>query len=294
MHNNSEQTKVRTFELDKFIEVAGVKIRYRERMGEASPILFLHGITESLEFWALQLEAGIGDHRLIALDLPGHGLSDDGEQPYDPDKFVRFMVAFADALSIDRFYSVGNSLGGGIIIRLAGLLPGRVMGIVLADSAFIGKNVFLPFRLMTLPVIGELLTKPGPSGVKQQLSAIVYDQASITPALREVVERNTYRVGGAKAFLHSLRATATLGGLVDSVWRQSLAILKSLDIPVLFIHGKQDVVLPAKDSVAAAALTPKATIVLFDDCGHTPQIEKPSAFNAELTRFVAAGRITVS
>jgi pimeloyl-ACP methyl ester carboxylesterase len=124
MHNNTEQTKVQNFELDKFIEVAGVKIRYRERMGEAPPILFLHGITESLEFWALQLEAGIGDHRLIALDLPGHGLSDDGEQPYDPDKFARFMVAFADALSIDRFYSVGNSLGGGIIIRLAGLLPG--------------------------------------------------------------------------------------------------------------------------------------------------------------------------
>ena len=59
-------------------------------------------------------------------------------------------------------------------------------------------------------------------------------------------------------------------------------------MPVLFIHGKQDVVLPAKDSVAAAALTPKARIVLFDDCGHTPQIEKPSAFNAELTRFFAA------
>jgi pimeloyl-ACP methyl ester carboxylesterase len=294
MHNNSGQTKVRNFELDKFIEVAGVKIRYRERMGEAPPILFLHGITESLEFWAQQLEVGIGDHRLIALDLPGHGLSDDGEQPYDPDKFARFMVAFADALSIGRFYSVGNSLGGGVIIRLAGLLPGRVMGIVLANSAFIGKNVFLPFRLMTLPVIGELLTKPGPNGVKQQLSAIVYDQASITPALREVVERNTYRVGGAKAFLRSLRATATLGGLVDSVWKQSHAILKSLDIPVLFIHGKQDVVLPAKDSVAAAALTPKATIVLFDDCGHTPRIEKPSAFNAELTRFVAAGRIIVS
>ncbi|MGC2778486.1 MAG: alpha/beta fold hydrolase [Bradyrhizobium sp.] len=120
------------------------------------------------------------------------------------------------------------------------------------------------------------------------------DQASITPALREVVERNTYRVGGAKALLQSLRATATLAGLADSVWRRSHAILKSLDTPVLFIHGKQDVVLPAKDSVAAAALTPKATIVLFDDCGHTPQIEKPSAFNAELTRFVAACRMTVS
>ena len=75
MSDNSEQTKVRNFELDKFIEVAGVKIRYRERIGEAPPILFLHGITESLEFWALQLEAGIGDHRLIALDLPGHGKS---------------------------------------------------------------------------------------------------------------------------------------------------------------------------------------------------------------------------
>ncbi|GLH80179.1 acetoin dehydrogenase [Bradyrhizobium sp. SSBR45G] len=279
---------MQTFEQDKFIDVAGVRIRYRERPGEAPPIIFLHGITESLEFWTLQLEAGIGDHRLIALDLPGHGLSDDGEQPYDADKFAHFMVAFADALSIGRFYSVGNSLGGGITIRLAGLLPSRVMGIVLADSAFIGKNVFFPFRLMTLPVIGELLTKPGPNAVKQQLSAIVYDQASITPALRKVVERNTYRVGGAKAFLRSLRATATLSGIVESVYRQSHAILKSLDMPVLFIHGKQDVVLPAKDSVAAAALTPRARIVLLDDCGHTPQLEKPSSFNAELTRFVAA------
>ena len=280
---------MQSFELDKFVEVAGVKVRYRERMGEAVPIFFVHGATQSLEFWAQQLAAGIGEHRLVALDLPGHGLSDDGEQPYDPDKLARFMVAFADALSIGRFYSVGNSLGGGITIRLAGLLPDRVIGIVLANSAFIGKNLFLPFRLMTLPVIGELLTKPGPSAVKQQLSAIVYDQASITPALREVVARNTYRVGGAKVFLRSLRATATLAGMVKSVYGQSHAILKSLDMPVLFLHGKQDVVMPAKDSVAAAAMTPKARIVLFDDCGHTPQIEKPSAFNAELTGFVAAG-----
>ena len=82
MGDHSGQTKVQSFELDKFIEVAGVKIRYRERTGRLVADFLLPGITESLEFWALQLEAGIGDHRLVALDLPGHGLSDDGEQPY--------------------------------------------------------------------------------------------------------------------------------------------------------------------------------------------------------------------
>ena len=74
---------MQNFELDKFVEVAGVKIRYRERMGEAPPIFF-HGITESLEFWAQQLEAGIDDHRLLLWTCPAMACPTTASNPMIP------------------------------------------------------------------------------------------------------------------------------------------------------------------------------------------------------------------
>lgn len=273
---------------DKFIEVGGTTIRYRERTGDGTPILFIHGISESLEFWDRQLDAGIGNHRLIALDLPGHGLSGLGDQPYDLEKFAALVPEFADALGIGRFFCVGNSLGGAISVRVANLAPERVAGIVLANSAALGREVFLPFRIMTLPIHGELMTKPGKTGIEQQLKAIFHRSNVITDDIRKTVERNLAKAGGQKAFLATLRMLTGFSSQRREVWERTRTLLGTLSVPVLIIHGKQDAVLPAGHSIDAQAVTPNSKLVLLDDCGHTPQIEHSEVFNRTLCEFVAA------
>jgi 2-hydroxy-6-oxonona-2,4-dienedioate hydrolase len=272
--------------IDRMAVVDDVEIRYVDTGGEGIPLFLCSGIGGSLELWSRQLDALGGAHRLIAWDYPGHGLSDIGRQPYDPDSYAAFALALLDVLGLERVIVVGNSLGGTIALRLIGLAPDRIAGLVLVAPAMLGPEVFLPFRLMSLPLLGELMTKPGKQSVEHQLAALFHDPAAVTEDLRAVVWRNVHRPGAARALLGSLRRTLSITGVRRSCWRKSLDLLERAACPVLMVHGRQDVVLPFRASEQHAALVRNGRLALLDDCGHTPQFERPEHFNELLTTFV--------
>ena len=203
----------------------------------------------------------------------------------DWDSYAAWLLAFADALGVDGFIAAGNSMGGALSLRVAGLAPGRVKGVLLANAAGMGREVFGAFRLMTLPLLGEVMNKPGEKAVDMALSAMVKDQSCVSPDLKAALLRNQVKQGGATAFLATMRACTTVFGQRASVWGASLRLLSTLDVPMLILHGRQDVVLPLKHSEAAAGLARRAKLIVLEDCGHTPQIEKPQAFNDALTAF---------
>lgn len=271
---------------DQTINVDGVNIRYRDSGGPGMPVLLSHGIGGSLELWNPQLE-GIGDRlRVIAWDMPGHGLSDLGPQPNDPDTFARIAWRFANALGIDRLVAGGNSMGGAVSVRMAGLAPQRVAALVLADAASLEGGIFPPFRLMVLPLLGELMTKPNEAGVDRQMQAIFHKSFVPSDELRQVIIRNTFKPGGEKAFLATLRRMSGFRGQNPDMCAHSLKVLRGIKVPVLFVHGRQDVVIPLQHSVSAHAVTPNARLLVLEDCGHTPQLEKPEAFNQALLKLV--------
>jgi pimeloyl-ACP methyl ester carboxylesterase len=286
-HDQGPALRERAALTDLWVSVDGLAIRYVDTGGEGVPILLSSGIGGSLELWSAQLQA-LGDSlRLIAWDYPGHGLSDMGRRPMDPDDYAAFALALMDALGLDRVVAVGNSLGGAIALRMAGLAPHRIAGLVLASPAMMGPEVFLPFRLMSLPGLGELMTRPGALAVKQQLAALFHDPAVASDDLRQIVWRNVHRPGAARALLATLRQTLTLAGVRKAYWAKSLDLLKSTSCQVLLVHGKADVVLPFRQSVDNLALLRRGNLRLIDRCGHTPQIENAALFNELLTTFVA-------
>jgi pimeloyl-ACP methyl ester carboxylesterase len=269
------------------IEVDGTTIRYHDSGGPGLPVLLSHGIGGSLELWSRQLEALGPRLRLIAWDYPGHGLSGDGDQPYDIPKFARFAWRLADALGHARMLLVGNSLGAAISVHMAALAPQRCAGLLLANAAGLGKEVLMPFRLMSLRGLGELMAKPGAASVQRQIAAIVRDPACVDPALRQAIARNDARPGGSQAFLATLRSLTGLGGQRREIVDTMHAMLRGVRCPALFVHGQHDVVLPAAHSMAAQAATLGSRLVVMD-CGHTPQLERPAEFNALLEQLAAA------
>lgn len=273
--------------IDKWVTVGGLQIRYVDTGGEGIPILLCSGIGGSLELWSRQLEA-LGDGlRLIAWDYPGHGLSNTGDGIHDPDSLAAFALDLMDALGLQRVVVVGNSLGGAIALRMAGLAPDRVAGMVLASPAMTGPEVFLPFRLMTLPLLGEVMTRPGKLAVEQQIAALFHDPAVATDELRRVIWRNVHKDGASRALLATLRKTLRVGGVRKSYWLRSRDLLRASTCPILFIHGKQDVVLPFQQSVDGWSLASRSKVKLLEGCGHTPQIECAEAFNEALAAFVS-------
>ncbi len=272
---------------DQFITVNGLQIRYRDTGGAGLPILLTHGIGGSLELWQPQLDALGKTHRLIAWDVPNHGLSGLTGKAEDWNSYAAWYLAFADALGLAQFIAAGNSMGGALSLRLAGLAPARVRGVVLANAASLGREVFPVFRIMTLPILGEVMNKPSAKGVDMALSAIVKDKSCVSADLRAAMLRNQFKTGGAAAFVATLRATTNLFGQRADVWQESHSLLAELGVPMLVLHGRQDAVLPLKHSEAAAKLARHAQLVVLENCGHTPQIEKPAEFNAALVAFAA-------
>ncbi len=270
---------------DLYIEVAGCRVRYHDSGSGKLPLLFIHGVGESLEFWVHQEPLAGDTYRIIVIDLPGHGLSSSGEQPYDPAKFSAFCWEFLDAISIDKVGLIGNSMGGGIAILMANAQPSRVEKLLLANAATIGRESPVPFRLMTVPVLGELMARPGKQGVNQQLKAIFHDPEVINQTIRSVVTRNVMNPERARDFLATLRGMTDFGGQRQSVVDSAVFALKKMDRPVLFLHGRQDSVIPCQHSVTAQSWVSNAKLEIFEECGHTPQFEKPDLFNEVMTHF---------
>ena len=273
---------------DQYLDVAGCRTRYRDSGGTGVVTLFIGGIGASLETWAAQEVLAGADLRVVTVDLPGHGLSAMGDQPYDPEKFASFGWQFLDAIGVRDAVLVGNSMGGGIAIRMAALQPQRALKLLIADAATMSRSAPLPFRLMTLPVLGALMTKPSKAGVEQQLKALFFDPATVTDEIRAIVTRNVMSAERQKAFRSTLCLMTDIGGQRQSGVDRTQAALKSLSMPMVFLHGRQDAVVPLQHSVEAQNMTKNARLVVLENCGHTPQIEKPAEFNTELIKLLSA------
>jgi pimeloyl-ACP methyl ester carboxylesterase len=262
------------------------KVRCIDTGGPGPAVLLTHGISESLEFWHPQIEALGKTMRLVAWDMPGHGESDIPAAAMDLQAVARIAWLLLDRLGIESAHLVGNSLGAAMSLRMLGQQPARTRSLLLANSATLGPDVFGAFKAMTLPVLGELMNKPSAKAVEMQIKAIVHRAEAITPTVRAAIERNIYRPGGAAYFLATLRLMTGLRGQREDVWKESHQLLRQVKVPTLVLHGKQDVVLPVKHSEQAHAMVAGSELQVWNDCGHTPQLEHPAAFNTCLTTLV--------
>jgi pimeloyl-ACP methyl ester carboxylesterase len=169
---------------------------------------------------------------------------------------------------------------------MAGEQPDRAIKLGLLNAATLGQETVMPFRLMTLPVLGEIMTRPGKISIEQQINGIFYQSDDISERTREIITRNVMRPGASKAFLTVLRNMTTLGGQTQSLVARSLDILSNTQLPVLFIHGRQDAVLPLIHSEQAHQRTTHSSLLILEECGHTPQLEQPQAVATALQELV--------
>ena len=122
---------------DQFFDSAGVRIRYVEQ-GSGAPIVLMHGYTGTLDrhFIANGVFANLAkDHRVIAMDLRGHGKSG---KPHTPGAYgqemARDVVRLLDHLKIPRAHVAGYSLGAMIAAKVAALNPDRLISVVFIAS----------------------------------------------------------------------------------------------------------------------------------------------------------------
>ncbi len=276
------------FPQDHYAEVHGLQLRFWTE-GRGRDVLFLHGLGGCLEDWTGAFEQLCGDFRLWALELPGSGRSDKPTRGYSVDLFVRIVVGFLDLHGIEQMHIVGVSMGGGIGLALAVLLPSRVGRLVLVNSALLGRRLHPFLHLCTVPVLGELLLRPTPKVVERYIGWCVGDHES-APAEWVSIHRELAMLPGAKqAFLAMLRSANGVFGTKKRELEPILSGLPRLSAETLIICGKKDRFIPIRYSRRAARRIPHARLVVFPNCGHVPHVECPGRFYSLVATFLAGG-----
>jgi len=275
-----------------YVTVRDARIRYHETGDpEAPPVVLLHGIGRSLEDWSAQHDLLSADHRVIAIDMPGFGLSQRHPESTTLGSLSAGVWATLTALGEKRpAHLMGNSLGGAVSMRMLVDDPARVSTLTLVNSAGFGIEVAAFLRVLAVPGLGRRLMRRFDRRAAWRVErALFVDRALVTDERVDFDLRVAARPEYAAVFLEAARSVGGLRGVRAALRTALLAEVARYPRPMLLVWGDRDLILPAKHLAAARAAFPEAQWRLFADCGHMPQIERADEFAALALGFLATG-----
>jgi 4,5:9,10-diseco-3-hydroxy-5,9,17-trioxoandrosta-1(10),2-diene-4-oate hydrolase len=274
---------------DRFIKVGNFNTRYWAEGTQGSPVILLHGIGEYVERWQPNFSVLAEKHQVYALDMLGQGHTDKPlNVSYKIADLAQFVKDFMTTLGIESAHVVGHSLGGAIATRLALVHPTAVNKLVLVSPGGLGKGGSLMLRIVSIPLLGEMLSGPSRASTTNFVKAVVHDPAVMTGEFFELAYQATLPKESRMAFLNILRANIDLFGQRKSMYGPNMDGLPSIKKPVLVIWGRQDQILPVAHAEVAAKSLPDVRVHIFDGCGHLPMLEKAQPFNELVLEFLGS------
>lgn len=250
----------------RFIDTYGAK----GNKSDNKSILLLHGLGGSLERWSKVIPFFSNNYRLIIPDIVGFGYSDKPHVEYSIEFFIKFIENFIQALNIDNLYIIGSSFGGLLALEFAIKFPKKVNKLVLLSPAGMMNRV-----TPTLNLYISAALYPTFYNVATAYYEMVYDPRSVTEAsIRDFINRMS--LNNAKyAFMSTLISLKNNPDLKDRL---------KINIPTLLIWGKDDQLMPLK--YAKDFKIPNSKLVIFNNCGHYPHVEKVEEFNKTVFQFL--------
>ncbi len=245
----------------------GIMIVYSACGAGEPALVFIHGGLADRSFWDAQLQAFGGNHRVIALDLPGHGESGTNRRKWGIAEFGADVKAVADAEKLKKIILFGNSLGGPVAIEAALLLPGRVLGVVGVDT-FQELGVFTPDEARGR---AEAFHEDFAGSLKTMTRALFHAEAD--PVIMADAERRMKKTSpdAAYAMLLSLAGYDLAGSA------------RKLTVPLRAINGD----LYPTDVPGVRKIKPDFEAIIMKHMGHYPMLERPDEFNKHVAAVVA-------
>lgn len=252
----------------------GVPIHY-ETQGSGEPALVLvHGWAIDGRYWDQQVPVFAQAHRVVTLDLAGHGRSGRGRKDWTVAAFAQDVRAVVEALALKKVVLVGHSMSGNVILEVAKAIPDRVVGLIPID---------------TLLDVDEQ-TKP--EEVAQFVGALRADyRGAATGFSRQFLFAEKGDPAFAEKVLADLRTLPpeiSIAILEHSWAYDPRRALRDMKVPIVAVNADK---FPTRLD-HARTYAPHFDALIVKGMGHYPMREDPSAFNAQLARAVA--RVTAA
>ena len=259
----------------KEVLVFGQKIHYVEA-GSGPTVILLHGLGGSTQVWQFNIAALAEKYHVVVPDQLGFGKSDKPLVNYRIRTYVDFLDQFCKQLKIERATLIGNSMGGWIAAMFTAAFPDRVDKLVLVDAAGYAP----PKDFDTRTIYG--LNPTTREGMKVLVAKVFYNKAFQTDAAIDLAMAARLAAGDGY----------TINSITESIIRGEDYldnVVKTIKRPTLIVWGREDGLLALADGERFNKDIAGSKLIVFDQCGHAPNIEKPGEFNAAVLKFLAEG-----
>ena len=262
--------------MDKFITAAGCALRVSDSGSGEKCIVLLHGYLEAIEVWEPLIKLLKKNYRVVALDLPGHGISEVKGEIHTMEFLADVVVGVMDALKIGKCTLIGHSMGGYVALAVAERYAQRLDGLVLFHST---PNPDSEQKKTDRTREIELIE----AGKKELLARISPGKgfaADNCERFADVIEDLSELVGiteddGIKALLRGMMQRKDMNGM-----------LRALPVPQLFIFGSKDEYINCETAAALTSGHPQAKVVVLENSGHMGFVEETQRAAEELIGFI--------
>lgn len=267
----------------------GVKVHYTDEGNrEGQTLILVHGFAASTHAWRPWVQRLAADYRLIAIDLPGHGLT---ETPAGYRATLEGNAALVEALAnetgVRRFVLAGNSMGGAVSLSFAMAHADRLDGLVLVDAAGWpgedGKRKGGP------PGFVGLFNNPVGHGIMKLFDPKLFAEGGLKDAYLDetlVTDDLLKRYTDMAMGVGHRDVLLTQQPQPSKPWTPE--DFRRISIPTLVMTGEQDKLIPADDARAIAAAIPNAKLVTYPQGGHLPMEQLPDETARDLRAFLAS------
>jgi pimeloyl-ACP methyl ester carboxylesterase len=256
---------------EELLSVGGIKV-HTLIGGQGAPLLVLHG-AGGPNGWRRWHAALAEQFTVYAPAHPGFGLSDSADWMEGIDDVARFYLWFINEVGLQRPSVLGHSLGGFVAAEMATMNPGAIDKLILMAAAGLKPEQGEILDIFYLPMEKlRDIAYHDPSQVPEWDE--LFGQAP-TPEQQDIVLRNREMAARLiwKPYAHNPRLHRFLPRVAN---------------PTLIVWGKQDQIVPVICGEQYARYLPNATLTVIDNCGHSPNIEKPNELVRIVSEFLTA------
>jgi len=266
----------------QFIEIDGMNVHY-QRKGKGHPLVLVHGFNGQVWNWREWMKELPNDFELIAMDLPGFGLT--GPHPkraYSTEMSIKFLDDFLTKIGVDTFHIAGNSMGGGIAWAYTLAHPERVKKLVLVDASGYPRDskqtkTISGFKILRYKFLHGLITKITPrSIIKQSLEGTYVDQKFANEQEVDLYMDMIRRAGNRQVLIDRTKTPR----------KNRSGLIKNIQHPTLIMWGDKDIIIPVSNAQKFHQDLPNSELVIYENVGHLPMDEVGAQSAKDVRQFL--------